>query len=93
MELRWRQGLSSATGPERMVLLDAERAAREIAFGEAYQERCDAHGSLLVDAHDLAIRSTRIKWARHKRCLWVVVDCYHRSAGRVRSFRWRAPMR
>ena len=88
-DFRWRKGLSGATGKERLVLLQAEQVARERAFGEAYQERCEATGSILCDAHDLAIRSTTVEWTRTGGHLLVILRVHHRSAGRVRTFRWR----
>ena len=85
----WKVGLSRASQYERMVLIDAEWAARERAFGEAYQERCDELGSLLCDATDLAVRGVRTEWCRHKGYLLLRITVYHRSAGRVRTFHWR----
>lgn len=92
MLLHWRQGLSGATARERWSLLRAEHEARQISIGVQYQERCDALDTILVDAHDLDVRSSRISWARGKGYLWVVVTVYHRSAGGLRDFRWRIPV-
>lgn len=89
MNVRWRKGLSGASGPERLVILQAERIARERAFGEWYQERCDEVGSILCDAHDLAVRSVSVEWARCGGSLLLVLTCHNRSAGRVRRFLWR----
>lgn len=89
MRCAWRQGLSRATARERMALLDGEAKAKEVAFGEAYQERCDAAGSILVDSTDLAIRSVHIEWCRYKGDLLAIYHIHHRSAGRVRTIRWR----
>jgi hypothetical protein len=86
----WRNGLSGASNKERAVLIDAERRAREKAFGEAYQARCDAAGSLLVDARDLSVRSTRVVWGRADGCLWVRVFVYLGDDRAVRICQYRA---
>ena len=88
-DLRWRKGLSSASGPERLVILQAEQIARERAFGEWYQERCTEMDSILVDAHDLAVRSVSVEWTRSGGHLLLILACHSRSARRVRTFRWR----
>jgi hypothetical protein len=89
---KWRVGLSGASQLERLTLIEAEWAARERAFGEAYQERCEALGSLLCDAVDLAVRGVRTEWCRYEGNLLIRITVYHRSAGRVRTFYWRKRM-
>src|SRR5215213_6152939 len=89
MECRWRQGLSQANTRERLALLAAEQNARERAFGEAYQERCDLLGSPLVDSLDLAVRSVTLRWCRYNGHLLAILRVHYRSAGRVRVYRWR----
>lgn len=91
--MKWRTGFARATGPERMVLLQAEQVARERAFGEWYQERCEAVGSVLVDAHDLAPRSVRVEWCRSKGYLLIRLTVYNRSARGVRHYHWRKALR
>lgn len=89
----WRKGLARASGPERLVILEAERSAKEIAFADAYNARCKEVGSILCDAHDLAIRGASTKWCRFKGRLFLIITVYHRSAGRVRVFGWRSAVR
>ena len=71
------------------MLLQAEQIARERAFAEWYEERCDAHNSILVDATDLDVRSVAIEWARCRAHLLIILNAYSRSGQRVRTFRWR----
>lgn len=76
-----------------MVILDCERSAKEIAFADAYEARCRELDSVLVDAHDLAIRGASTKWGRKNGNLYLIITVYHRSAGRIRTFGWRKTMR
>lgn len=92
MDGKWRVGLLRADTRERMWLLNAERRAKEMAFGEAYNEKCAANDSLLVDAHDLDIRSVRTEWTRYERRVLAIITVHYRSAGRVRTYRWRSPV-
>ena len=86
---RWRKGLSGATSRERLVLLQAEAIARERAFGEWYSARCEEFDSILVDATDLDVRSVRLEWARCDGHLLIILRCFARDPGRVRTYRWR----
>lgn len=90
--VHWRKGLSKATNRERLVLIEAEQRARERAFADAYNDRLTETNSLLCDANDLAVRSSTVEWARHKRCLYLRITVYHRSTGRIRAFNWRVAM-
>lgn len=89
----WRNGLGRATGPERLLLLQAEHEAIQRAIKEWYDERLAETDSLVADAHDLTVRGASTFWGRKAGCLFVRVTVYGRSAGRIRTFCWRATVR
>jgi hypothetical protein len=92
VSITWRKGLKAATAKERLVILEAERVAAELAFGEAYARRLEETNSLLADSHDLAVRRVDTVWGRYAGHLYLRVTVYHRSTGRVRCFSWRKAM-
>lgn len=91
--IHWRNGLARATGPERLVLLEAEHHARQLAIQEWYQERLEELGCCIVDAHDLDVRGASTFWGRKAGRLYIRIIVYGRSAGRIRSFYWCKAMR
>lgn len=93
MTIRWRRGLSGASTEERFLILEAEHHARQMALQEAYEERCAQLGSIIVDARDLAVRCTSVRWGRHKGCLYLRISVHYRPARRVRTYSWRARLR
>jgi hypothetical protein len=85
----WHRGISRLSNWERQVVLEAERSAREMAFGEAYKARCDEHQSLLVDATDLGVRSTEVVWGRGDGNLYLRITVHFVGRGRLRIYQWR----
>jgi len=91
--ITWRNGLLSATNEERRVLLELEHRARSAAIQEWYLERLQETGCCIADAHDLDVRGASTKWGRKAGCLYCCILVYGRSAGRIRTFHWRASLR
>ena len=93
MGVVWRRGLGAASTRERIILLEAERRAKEMAFGAAYQARLDRDDSLLAECADLAVRSTTISWGRFNGYLYIRISVFHRGSRLPTRFGWRTSMR
>lgn len=89
----WRNGLGAATSAERMVILDCEHRARCEAIQCWYSELLAETDSLVVDSHHLDVRGASTLWGRKGGYLYLRIVVYGRSAGRIRTFCWRRPVR
>jgi hypothetical protein len=93
VRVTWRRGLSGLSPGERLVALDAESRARERAFGEAYQAKCDRLGAFIVDCSELLIRSTTVQHCRKDGYLYLRISVYFAAASVPRVFLWRTSVR
>jgi hypothetical protein len=91
--LRFRNGLSGCKTSERLALIFVEQWCRVQAVQLAYLTRLDASGTVLVDAADLDVFSSSLRWARRKGLLYVICKVQVSGAEGPQEFRLRVPHR
>lgn len=90
---QYRKGISNATTPERVTLLEAELLARTQAVESVVAELCARAPYGLADCPELAVWASSIRWFRHQRRLYIIIRVVVGPPKRIVTFRWRTPMR
>jgi hypothetical protein len=91
--LRFRNGLSGTTTSERLALIYLEQWCRVQAIQLAYLSRLDASGTYIVDADDLQVTSSSVRWARRKGLLYVICKVWVQDTPGPQEFRLKASSR